>query len=43
MDVFHKLEDVPANYGPAYVSGPVRVVGIDVYDMDADGDGVGCD
>ncbi|MEP9361538.1 G5 domain-containing protein [Nocardioides sp. CN2-186] len=29
--------------GPAYVSGPVRVVGIDVYDLDADGDGVGCD
>lgn len=29
--------------GPAYVSGPVRVVGIDVYDLDADGDGIACD
>lgn len=29
--------------GPAYVDGPVRVVGADVYDLDADGDGYGCD
>lgn len=29
--------------GPAYVDGPVRVVGIDIYDLDADGDGYGCD
>jgi hypothetical protein len=29
--------------GPAYVAGPVRVVGSDVYDLDRDGDGVGCD
>ncbi|MFI6130389.1 G5 domain-containing protein [Micromonospora sp. NPDC051141] len=29
--------------GPAYVDGPVRVVGSDIYDLDRDGDGVGCD
>jgi hypothetical protein len=29
--------------GPAYVSGPVRVVGNDVYGLDSDGDGVGCE
>jgi hypothetical protein len=29
--------------GPAYVSGPVTVVGSDVYGLDADGDGVGCE
>lgn len=29
--------------GPAYVSGPVRVVGNDIYGLDRDGDGVGCD
>ncbi|HYN97581.1 MAG TPA: G5 domain-containing protein, partial [Pilimelia sp.] len=29
--------------GPAYVAGPVRVVGGDIYDLDRDGDGVGCD
>lgn len=29
--------------GPAYVRGPVRVVGTDIYDLDRDGDGVGCD
>jgi hypothetical protein len=29
--------------GPSYVSGPVFVVGSDVYDLDRDGDGVGCD
>jgi uncharacterized protein DUF2510 len=29
--------------GPAYVDGPVRVVGSDVYALDPDGDGVGCD
>jgi hypothetical protein len=28
--------------GPAYVQGPVRVVGTDVYDLDRDGDGIGC-
>jgi hypothetical protein len=29
--------------GPAYVSGPVRVVGSDIYGLDRDGDGVGCE
>jgi hypothetical protein len=29
--------------GPAYVSGPVFVVGSDIYDLDRDGDGVACD
>lgn len=29
--------------GPAYVKGPVRVVGRDVYDLDRDGDGIGCE
>ena len=29
--------------GPAYVQGPVRVIVSDVYDLDRDGDGVGCE
>jgi hypothetical protein len=29
--------------GPAYVQGPVRVVGDDIYDLDRDGDGTACD
>ncbi|HEU5156476.1 MAG TPA: G5 domain-containing protein [Streptosporangiaceae bacterium] len=29
--------------GPAYVDGPVRVVGSDIYDLDRDGDGIACD
>ncbi|WP_350348913.1 G5 domain-containing protein [Agromyces sp. G08B096] len=29
--------------GPAYVDGPVSIVGYDVYDLDRDGDGVACD
>jgi hypothetical protein len=29
--------------GPAYVKGPVRVVGSDIYQLDRDGDGVACD
>ena len=29
--------------GPAYVRGPVRVIGNDIYDLDRDGDGIGCD
>lgn len=29
--------------GPAYVSGPVSVIGSDIYDLDRDGDGVGCE
>ncbi|WP_405113558.1 G5 domain-containing protein [Micromonospora sp. NBC_01405] len=29
--------------GPAYVTGPVRVIGDDIYDLDRDNDGYGCD
>ncbi|MEM6323069.1 MAG: hypothetical protein AAF748_05270 [Pseudomonadota bacterium] len=29
--------------GPYYVSGPIRVVGPDVYDLDRDNDGIGCE
>jgi hypothetical protein len=29
--------------GPAYVRGPVYIVGPDVYDLDRDGDGVACE
>jgi hypothetical protein len=29
--------------GPAYVQGPVRVIGRDIYGLDADGDGIGCE
>jgi hypothetical protein len=29
--------------GPEWVQGPVVVVGVDIYDLDRDGDGVGCD
>ncbi len=29
--------------GPAYVQGPVRVIGNDVYDLDSDNDGIGCE
>lgn len=29
--------------GPAYVQGPVRVVGTDVYGLDSDHDGIGCE
>lgn len=29
--------------GPAYVRGPLQVVGDDVYDLDRDGDGIACD
>lgn len=29
--------------GPAYVHGPVSVVGTDIYDLDRDGDGIGCE
>jgi len=28
--------------GPAYVQGPVRVIKADVYDLDSNGDGIGC-
>lgn len=29
--------------GPAYTRGPVSVVGSDVYELDSDGDGIGCE
>ncbi len=29
--------------GPAYVQGPVYVIGTDIYDLDRDGDGIGCE
>jgi hypothetical protein len=29
--------------GPAYVEGPVRVVGEDIYGLDHDNDGTGCE
>ncbi|MEV8212495.1 G5 domain-containing protein [Leifsonia sp. NPDC077715] len=29
--------------GPAYVQGPVTVIGTDIYDLDRDGDGVACE
>jgi hypothetical protein len=29
--------------GPAYVKGPVKVIGSDIYDLDRDGDGYGCE
>ncbi len=29
--------------GPAYVQGPVRVVGTDIYGLDRDDDGIGCE
>ncbi|MFN0113842.1 MAG: hypothetical protein ACKVPY_04110 [Paracoccaceae bacterium] len=29
--------------GPAYVDGPVLVIGTDVYGLDRDGDGVACE
>jgi hypothetical protein len=29
--------------GPAYVEGPVRIIGTDIYRLDSDGDRVGCE
>ena len=29
--------------GPAYVSGPVTVIGTDIYGLDRDGNGIGCE
>jgi len=29
--------------GPAYVAGPVRVIGRDIYKLDRDGNGYGCE
>ena len=32
----------PGN-GPAYATGPIRVIGTDIYKMDGDGDGIACE
>lgn len=29
--------------GPAYVRGPIRVIGSDIYGLDRDGDGIACE
>jgi hypothetical protein len=29
--------------GPAYVEGPVQVIGTDIYGLDRDNDGIGCE
>jgi resuscitation-promoting factor RpfB len=29
--------------GPAYVQGPIRVIGTDIYGLDRDGDGIACE
>ena len=29
--------------GPAYVKGPIRVIGTDIYQLDGDGDGMACE
>jgi hypothetical protein len=29
--------------GPAYVKGPIKVIGRDIYGLDRDGDGIGCE
>jgi hypothetical protein len=29
--------------GPSYVAGPVDVTGVDIYDLDRDGDGIACE
>jgi hypothetical protein len=29
--------------GPAYVKGPVRVIGVDIYGLDRDGNRIGCE
>ena len=29
--------------GPSYANGPVQVIGRDIYDLDGDGDGWGCE
>ncbi|MBN8294069.1 excalibur calcium-binding domain-containing protein [Rhodobacter sp. NTK016B] len=29
--------------GPAYVEGPVQVIGDDIYHLDRDGDGIACE
>ena len=29
--------------GPAFVQGPIRVVSLDIYGLDGDGNGIGCE
>nr|WP_245721894.1 excalibur calcium-binding domain-containing protein [Nocardia crassostreae] len=29
--------------GPAYVDGPIAVIGADIYDLDRDSDGIACE
>jgi resuscitation-promoting factor RpfB len=29
--------------GPSYVRGPVQVIGVDIYDLDRDHDGIACE
>jgi hypothetical protein len=29
--------------GPAFVQGPIRVVSLDIYNLDGDGNGIGCE
>lgn len=29
--------------GPEYVQGPIRVIGVDIYGLDRDGDGIACE
>jgi endonuclease YncB( thermonuclease family) len=29
--------------GPSYVAGPIRVIGVDIYDLDRDSDGIACE
>ena len=29
--------------GPAYVRGPVQVIGVDIYELDREGDGIACE
>lgn len=29
--------------GPEYVRGPIRVIGVDIYGLDRDGDGIACE
>jgi len=29
--------------GPEYVTGPITVIGTDIYDLDRDGDGIACE
>ena len=35
--------DCAGDSGPSYVDGAVKVIGTDIYDLDRDNDGFGCD